>query len=310
MPVPQGLPYVAEAFVGGGLYADVYRAKGPKGTVALKVARAKSRLEDLQQTVAWGTEILRFDTGSTATSVVSLEEINELVAVEAEQLLQLRHPAFVQLMECGTACVAGQERRYLATEWIHGRTWRQMLDTGETIPLRAVYQVVMALVEAGQQHGDLKPDNLFLDDQQNVRIIDPSAGATRFDDAGVLDRLLLTDWYNPLLVASDIPAIGILAMEVTTGAQPLLVATKTSAQHPIGERLDRWLRCATAIGRGRKLGLIPRLPFPRDLNPNVGEPLEAVMLRCLQLQRQGWALEITEPYANLGELAAALAIVV
>ena len=148
MPSRQGMPYQVEELVGGGLYADVYRATGPNGTVALKVARTSSRAESAQ-TLAWfAAEAVNFHTGSTGPAFLSAEGMNNLIAVEAEQLRKLRHPAFVRLLDGGMAWHGADARRYLVTEWIQGRTWRQMLDLGERIPLRAVLDVVLALVWA------------------------------------------------------------------------------------------------------------------------------------------------------------------
>ena len=130
-------PYEVVRFLGRGATATVYAARDPRldREVAIKVLHPEEGIEDL-------------------------------VDAEGQALARLRHPNVLTVHEVGR----WQGRSYLVTELITGGS---LLDWSSEAP-RSVSDVLPRLVEAGRGiaaahaagvfHGDIKPDNLVLDD--------------------------------------------------------------------------------------------------------------------------------------------------
>jgi serine/threonine protein kinase len=177
--------------------------------------------------------------------------------------------------------------------------------------MKHVCELVEALLAMNKNgeleyHGDIKPDNLILQDGQKVRIIDPSSGFTEIGKYDLKVRMLLTPLYNPLFKSSDMAALGILIMEVGTGKQPFVLATSDRPKRRIGQRLQQALGGAVAAGYAQIWGRVVHMPFPRELREDFPEGLEALALRCLGLKRDDDSLDWYEPLTDLGVLVSKL----
>lgn len=305
--VLQGLRFEAPAPIGGGLLADVYRAMDREGPVAVKIARATPR-PSLGVTGAplW-TQGVAFATGG---ALRWLPDAGAVIAAQAAILARLDHPAFASFVEAGVTPAGGHA--YVVTRFIDGESWRAALAGGRAIGLGALLEVVRALAEvqaAGMlaTHGDLKPDNLLIDGAGRARILDPSSGSTERDAMGRATSLYLTDCYNPGWVDSDQPALGLIAAEILTRTQLLLEAGDHRPARAAGPALAAYLRSAELTGRAPLFRRVLHMPLPRELDPAMPEATEAFILRALSLRRDGDALEYSEPFADLAELAGALA---
>jgi serine/threonine-protein kinase len=93
---------------------------------------------------------------------------------EARLAASLRHAAFVKVY----AVEDDGNDQFIVMELVHGRTLKQILQTG-TAPLSTtlgwVGQIAEAMYDAhasGLVHGDIKPSNLMVEDDGRVRILD------------------------------------------------------------------------------------------------------------------------------------------
>lgn len=91
---------------------------------------------------------------------------------EAAALEAISHPAVVQLLDCG-------EHRgfyFLVMEFVAGRTLRQVLTERSAINreglARQLISALCAIHRAGLVHGDLKPENLMVTPDGQLRVID------------------------------------------------------------------------------------------------------------------------------------------
>ncbi len=298
------LGYSEERSLGGGAYSDVVLARGEKGQVVIKLPRESVRQSGEHEAGRFFAQGCVFPIGG-----VSYRDPDpcEIIEAEARCLEHIHHPAMVRLIaspaQTGSCC--------LVLEYIEGPAWREALASKNPPTMKHVCELVEALRAMNksgelESHGDIKPDNLILQDGQKVRIIDPSSGFTLIGKYDLVVRMLLTPLYNPLFERSDISALGILIMEVGTGKQPFALATSDRPERRIGQRLEQSLGAAAATGYARVWRDVVHMPLPRELRPDFPERLEALALRCLGLKRDGDSLEWCEPLRDLEELLSEL----
>ena len=283
-----GLPYRFEGALPSGPYNQVVAAVGPSGPVVVKIARARPEPVSPSATNAiFVSQAIALATGSVGRWT---PDPAELLRAEAAILADLHHPGFVTLIDQGEH----RGRPYLVLERIAGTTWRQAMEAGRGPTLDQFRSLVSILRECGLAfHGDLKPENLMLDQRGAVRVLDPSAGAWQVNGLGQFERALLTPHYNPLLLGSDISALGLMLVEATTGRHPLVLSDPSRPEHVFGPELERFYGGYAALGRAGMLHLYRHMPLPRDLG-ELSPELEALALACLGVKRHGDGLEMTE----------------
>jgi eukaryotic-like serine/threonine-protein kinase len=202
---------------------------------------------------------------------------------EARAASLLNHPNIVSIFDAD--CDRGYY--YIATEFIEGRTLRQLLASepqgldSQTV-LEVVAQTASALRaahEAGIVHRDIKPENIMLRPDGFVKVLDfglaklrePSAKAA--NGVSVLKtrpgRLAGTIQYlspeqvegKPVDSRSDLFSLGVVAYELITGTRPFDGATD-------GAVYDAILHLAPAA--------------PSSIRPAVGKELDALILGTLE----------------------------
>jgi len=194
---------------------------------------------------------------------------------------------------------------YMVMEFLHGQDLAALIRDRGPIPyadaVDFVLQACEALAEAhalGIVHRDLKPANLFMitgaDGAPCIKVLDFGISKiTKADssgDYGMTSTQAVMG--SPLYMSpeqmtssrdvdgrSDIWAVGTILFELLTARPPFL-----------GDTMPQLC--------GMILQEAP--PMPRELRPELPEGLQAVLLRCLEKKRDA-------RYANIGELAAALA---
>jgi eukaryotic-like serine/threonine-protein kinase len=169
---------------------------------------------------------------------------------------------------------------YITMEYVHGEDLKRLIRKIGLMPAgRAVSiarQIAEGLAEAhdhGIVHRDLKPQNIMVDEGGNVRIMDfgiaRSLEKKSITGAGIM---IGTPEYmspeqvegKPVDARSDIYSLGIILYEMTTGHVPFEGDTPFT------------------IGVKQK-SETPR--DPRDLNPALPSDLAALILRCLEKDR-------------------------
>lgn len=213
---------------------------------------------------------------------------------EGRRLAQVEHAGIARVHDAG---VAENELIYLVLERLGGRTLRAALDDLRRLtPLEAlevaveVADAVEAAHRAGVLHRDLKPDNIFIEPGNHVKVVD--FGFARVlghaDDGQRADRLAGTLLYMaPELLKglapspqSDVFSLGTLLYECLH-RHPTLIGVEDATLELAG-RLQ-----------------IEAMPPPLDLlEPGVPAHVARFVQRAILKQP-------TERYASMGELATA-----
>ena len=211
--------------IGTGGMADVYEATD----------------ERLSRKVA--VKILRSDLAKDPTFVIRFRK-------EALAAAGLNHPGIVAVYDSGE-----EPAPYIVMELVSGKTLREIIRTGERLPLERALEIgegILAALdyshERGIVHRDIKPANVMITDKGDVKVMD-------FGIARALDDLAatLTNTWNVVGTAqylspeqavgevadarSDIYSAGCLLYEIITGQPPFSGDTPVSIayQHVSGE---------------------------------------------------------------------------
>lgn len=211
--------------IGTGGMADVYEATD----------------ERLSRKVA--VKILRSDLAKDPSFVARFRK-------EAFAAAALNHPGIVAVYDSGE-----EPAPYIVMELVSGKTLREIIRTGERLPLERALEIGEGILtaldyshERGIVHRDIKPANVMITDKGDVKVMD-------FGIARALDDLAatLTNTWNVVGTAqylspeqavgeiadarSDIYSTGCLLYEVITGQPPFTGDTPVSIayQHVSGE---------------------------------------------------------------------------
>jgi tetratricopeptide (TPR) repeat protein len=201
--------------IGAGGMGTVYEARQqrPQRTVALKAlaagfpsARARRRFED-----------------------------------EAEILARLRHPAIAQVLAAGSARIGGADVPWFAMEMVEEPRTIDRFVRERGLDARAIAALFTTVCEAvhyahqrGVIHRDLKPGNVLVDRQGQVKVID--FGIARLTDRDALARYTRTGeilgtlaYMSPERLeggdadddtAADVYALGVMLYELLAGSAP------------------------------------------------------------------------------------------
>ncbi len=183
---------------------------------------------------------------------------------------------------------------YVTMEYVSGENLKSLIRRiGQVSPGKAIFiarQIGEGLAEAhraGVIHRDLKPQNIMIDQEGNVRIMDFGI-ARSFRLKGVTEAgtmLGTPEYMSPEQVGgkdidhqTDIYSLGIILYEMLTGRTPfegdtpLSVAVKQKTERP---------------------------PDPRKLNAQIPESISRLILRCLEKERRSRFKNAEELVAEL-----------
>jgi len=214
---------------------------------------------------------------------------------EAVAASQVKHPQVATVIDCG--CLT-DGTPYIVMEHIRGCSLSKLEHVTVPRAIELVGQILEILGTAhasGVIHGDIKSDNVIVDDADSVRLID--FGLARVDGKGPADELIAKhdvvagtpEYMAPELglghlptPASDLYAVGVILYELLTG-KSLFDATEASAL--VSCHIDEAIRS-------------PSLRCPER---GISSQLDRVVLRALDKQPQA-------RFKDAAEFARALAV--
>jgi len=192
---------------------------------------------------------------------------------EAHMIGKLQHPNIVPIYD------AGEEdgHRYVVTEHIHGaRTLSAYCRPGSLLPVDQVVQILYKCAKAlhyahsrGVVHRDVKPSNILLTQDGDVRIVDFGIALVSDSDISRLEGVAGSPAYmspeqvqgHALDARSDLYSLGAVMYEMLCGQRPFR---------------------AGALGKLLRQ-VVQSTPEPlREVRPDVPPELEAVVARALE----------------------------
>jgi serine/threonine protein kinase/Tol biopolymer transport system component len=207
---------------------------------------------------------------------------------EARAASAISHPNVAHIYEIGEV----QGRRYIAMEYVRGRTLRQVLQRGslgvcEALDIAA--QIAMGLAaahEVGVLHRDIKPENILVSDDGFVKLLD--FGLAKL----VEDRL-----YAGAPEAKPLPSLH-TEPEMMMGTSDYMSPEQVRRQ-PADERTDLWsfgvvlyemlAGCRPFTGREPReviVAILEREPEPLgDIRAGLPQPLEEAVAKALRKRK-------------------------
>ncbi|MBG6218020.1 serine/threonine-protein kinase [Arthrobacter sp. CAN_A6] len=153
---------------------------------------------------------------------------------EAKSAARLSHPHVVGVLDQGMEDGPEHRTAYLVMEYVPGRTLRDLLrERGRLTPRQAlalldpVVEGLGAAHAAGLVHRDVKPENVLLASDGQIKIADFGLARAVSTNTGTGTLVGTVAYLSPELVTgasadaqSDIYSVGILLFELLTGRQP------------------------------------------------------------------------------------------
>ncbi|GAA2109609.1 serine/threonine-protein kinase [Streptomyces synnematoformans] len=234
----------------GSVLSGRYRLTEPLGRGgSAQVWSAHDRVTDEQVAV----KILRLDTDTDGWTDAEerrreRREREARFRRERKLLAELRHPAIPPLRDHGFH----EGEPYVVMEYIDGLSLRRFLARYAPLPQAVAVAIAVALAEAlkcahdaGVVHRDLKPDNVVIAGDGNVKLIDfgiaflTRPGATRYTAAGWTPGSVgymapeQLSGVREVTATTDLYAFGCIFFELLTGGQPFhdLPDRNRSIQH-------------------------------------------------------------------------------
>jgi eukaryotic-like serine/threonine-protein kinase len=198
------------------------------------------------------------------------QEFVERFRREASSAAGLQHPNVVGVYDRGEF----DGTYYIAMEYCEGRTLKDIVARTALDPARAIAITKQMLVAArfahrrNVIHRDLKPQNVILDDEDNVKVTDFGIARAGASDITEVGAIMGTAQYlspeqaqgRPVTEASDLYSIGVVLFEMLTGKAPF----------------DGDSAVAVALQHVNQPA-----PSPREAVPALPPELEAVVLKAL-----------------------------
>ena len=216
-------------------------------------------------------------------------QVFQTLQMEATKAQAVAHPNIVRIYDFDR----DDEIAFITMEYLEGRTLKQILETSalenlsQPQKLALISEIAIALIYMHQQgyaHADLKPSNIFITDNLQIKLIDFgfSSSALTADITLETDSILT---YSPLYAsyeilngnpasnADDVYALACITYELLMGTHPYQKKTAQQAHEadmqllPINTlKKSQWraLKKALAIKREQRYGSVEQ--FTCDFN--------------------------------------------
>jgi serine/threonine-protein kinase len=208
---------------------------------------------------------------------------------EQRILASLRHPNITRLLDAG---VTAEQRPYLVMEYVEGEPidgYCERLRLTAAARIQLVVALCRALAAAHRSlvvHLDLKPSNLLVARDGEVKLLDFGTAKLIGDDGKLTTTLQLTPRYaspeqlrgEPLSTACDVFSLGVVLFELLTGALPfrgegsLLAAAERASPDARPRSLVEALKESAAPSQGTS---------PQRLREYLRGDLEVVLARAI-----------------------------
>ncbi len=201
--------------------------------------------------------------------VLNDQSLRERFLQEARAVARLQHRCVVVIFE------VEPEGRYIATEYLPGRTLREEMKDGPLAVERAAWlasELADALAHAhaaGIIHRDIKPSNVILTDRGEVKLID--FGLARIDISSITaDQALMGTliYMSPEQIAGETRKIREPSDQFNLGA---VLYEMLCGDPPYGRE-----------GRLIALRISQKPPRPSTINPSIPAALDAIIMRTLE----------------------------
>lgn len=158
-------------------------------------------------------------------------EIKERFEREGEAVSRINHPHVIKIREIGYY----EDTPYIAIDWVEGETLKQKISAGpikQTTILKHARELLSGLGSIHKNelvHRDLKPDNILIGEDNQVRITDFSLAGLKSGSAITEHGAIVGSpaYMAPELISghastisSDLYSIGIILLEMLTGSNP------------------------------------------------------------------------------------------
>lgn len=268
--------YRFETLLGSGTFADVYR------------------ITDLHRRATLAAKVLRAD-------IARDSRLLERFQREATVLARLQHPNIVRYYDI----VEAEDYRFILMDYIPGHTLNDILQATEQ-PLRPskTLDILTPLASAlhfahneGIIHRDLKPANILLHENGTLYVTDFGiARLLNVTSELTMGAALGTPLYmapeqitgDPVTVATDIYALGVLLYRMYTGRVPFRGDSPSATGPSIAERITYEHMHSTP-------------PPPTAINPQLDLAVQEIVLRCLQKDPARRYRSISTVYDALAE---------
>jgi eukaryotic-like serine/threonine-protein kinase len=193
---------------------------------------------------------------------------------EADIGRKLDHPGVVKVLPAeddGRVC--------MIMEWVEGRPLRKILDEEKKLSPARAERIAIRICDAlgyihthGVVHRDLKPDNIMVDDQDQIKLVDfgiaGEAHGRRLTFARFTKAMGTPDYVSPEQVKgkrgdgrSDLYSLGVMLYEMLTGEVPF------DEPNPLAALNQR---------------LLSPPPPPRDTDRSITPQLQEIIFRALE----------------------------
>ena len=176
-------------------------------------------------------------------------------------------------------------------EYIEGETFRQFLQKNNSFneKLECIIKIAKALDEIHQisvYHLDIKPENIMIDRNKNVKLIDFGGSQSEYEEYGKFGTLIYSSPNQCISYLSDdretvfnekddMYSFGILMYETFVGRTPYT-----------SELGDDGIIAGHRRGRKVEDDIEYRYINPSELNPDIPERIENIINRCLETEEE------------------------